>query len=127
MDTPQGTCSNVIYSGQSCTKYLSPCRVNEYVSSTETSLTALFSLFTQASDQSCKDSQFIVEEFLCQTVFPRCDSNLTTHYPNQSVCENIRDNLCPNDWTTIKVFAGNLLPDCSTLPNTSIDPQCIGK
>ena len=123
----QATCNNVMYLGDSCTEYLNPCLVDNYVSSSEASLSFLFTLFTQAKNQSCKDAQSIVEEFLCQAIFPRCDSNYTTHYPNRSICEHIRDDLCPEDWVTIKMLAGGLLPECSNLPNTSIEPMCIGE
>ena len=123
-----GTCSDITYTGQICTEYLDPCRVDSFVSTTDDSISLLFGLFdTEAKDQTCKDSKQVVQEFICHIAFPRCDNNLITHLPNKSHCEYIRDTLCPNDWVTIQLLAGSLLPNCSNLPALSIEPTCIGK
>ena len=77
-------------------------------------------------DQSCQDSQPLVEEFLCRVAFQPCDDKFVVHSPNQTTCKYIRDELCPQDWITLQntQFAADLLPDCDLFSENSVSFTC---
>ena len=126
------TCK-IVYPGEACSKYLNICPksneiiINSYDGSLETNIAFLFSVFASLSvDQSCQDSQPLVEEFLCRVAFQPCDDKFVVHSPNQTTCKYIRDELCPQDWITLQntQFAADLLPDCDLFSENSVSFTC---
>lgn len=116
------------YEGTHCLNYLDSCLVDSYDTNTDSYIGFVVEgIGTLANDQSCVNSKELVVEFLCQSIFPRCDVNDFIHLPNKSHCEYIRDELCPNDWPLVQALTNDQLPNCSTLTVISTNPVCQGQ
>ena len=85
----------------------------------EQQLSELFSLLESFSttDIISKRCLAVVIPFLCQYVYPPCDSNGNAQFITQEQCINIRDDVCEAEWKiampiAISTGQGNLLPVC---------------
>ena len=82
---------------------------------TEQQLSEFFSILQSYSSVISEECSAAVFPFLCQYVYPPCDSNGSTHFITQEQCINIRDDLCEAEWRiAMTIEHGNLLPVCET-------------
>lgn len=126
--SPQ-TCSGNVYTGI-CQAHFNSCSsplVNRNVSSTmESQLSILFSLVErrQTTEPSCYNAIEELKVFLCRYSHQPCDDSLRVLRPTRSQCEFFRDKACLEGWSLLSSLYGELLPDCSSLPDRVPLPNC---
>ena len=88
---------------------------------TEQQLSEFFSILQSYSSVISEECSAAVLPFLCQYVYPPCDSNSSTQFITQEQCINIRDDLCEAEWRiAMTIEHGNLLPVCETFGTGSV-------
>jgi len=79
------------------------------------SFTKLLNQFSGISDQCAE----VVLPFLCQYIYPPCDSNGSVNLISQEQCSNIRDVVCVDEWRLVMTTLSSslLLPVCEYFSN----------
>ena len=64
--------------------------------------------------------------FICLSIFQLCDSSGNLHTILREDCQELRDNICAEEWIQIVRFAGpGVLPVCEDLLDVVV--ECVGK
>ena len=82
---------------------------------TEQQLLEFFMLIESFSTVISEECSAAAIPFICQYVYPPCDSSGTAQFITREKCINIRDDVCKTEWR-IAMFTEqrNLLPVCET-------------
>ena len=94
----------------------------------------LLKMFSSSISEKCSATVML---FICQYVYPPCDSNGSPLLINREQCVNIRDDVCAIEWKiAMNMEQGSLLPDCKgfgeennsssvgTIRNDSVSLDC---
>jgi len=82
----------------------------------EEDVVAFFRALDTQSTPSCVEAS---KPFICQYVFPPCDSNGDYELVTEDQCLYVQDEACPVEWLLAKSFFPNLIPDCGLLNGSS--------
>ena len=82
----------------------------------EEQVSELFNLLQGLPGLVSEKCSAVVMPFICQYLYPPCDSNGSPLLITQEQCVNIRDEVCTSEWRfAITTELGKLLPNCETV------------
>lgn len=126
-------CSSLEYTGSICRPYFNVC-INSLINIAPNIDSTIQLIFIQLDNEdgivsgTCRNSTETLKTFLCQVAYQPCDSVANVIQPARSMCEDLRDEVCPSEWEFLKNTAfRDLLPECSALPPTALMPNCSSK
>lgn len=126
----------LINNNNSCVEYNGICAQHLFQLNNETSLSILM-LDNNSEDVMLSfiemNAHFISERcamvlmpFLCQYIFPTCDSEGNISFPNQAECKNVQEDTCASEWKMImKTSFSTLLPVCENLDDPDFDDENV--
>lgn len=121
-------CNNYNYTGSVCQGHFNTCSnslVNLQTSTDiEEQLTRLFNNYLPRATQTCQEVKESLKVLLCRYNFQPCDDDTNIILPTRSQCEYFRDNVCQSEWEAALEDFGNELPNCASLPETSLESNC---
>ena len=80
---------------------------------TEQQVSSFLANLKNFPDIISKECSAAIMPFLCQYVYPPCDSNGSTQFITQEQCINIREGVCESEWKfAMATKFGSLLPFC---------------
>ena len=84
----------------------------------------MFNNYLPRATQTCQEVKESLKVLLCRYNFQPCDDDTNIILPTRSQCEYFRDNVCQSEWEAALEDFGNELPNCASLPETSLESNC---